>query len=671
MLIRFLRRNSLLIAFSGLCLLVVGLALLELDKQHYQDAKSALIRNNIYYYVTQEAGTSLDEIWELALLHLRKPEIDRARSHDELAAAIDKVLAGDNFVYRIAVREQENGAPPDAAPADAPPDADPGITVIDRSADKFARQNRFSNALFLDGFSGLIDKPIEDGGRMYGRLVVNYTTPLGYQAIEELTRRYRWYAIFLTALLALLAWAIAHSLLIPLRNVSGALESSSPDHTPFIPRPRARLETFYNRMALDAVVARLQGQLRDQIARNPQATGWEIVRFAATAFADQTGLPLVACAEFAAEGPGRLRPTGATVCAGIGADLAQGESWTALLESALPADGRDETPFAWLDRSPPLVCSARLLTDPQRAGVRYLFLLAAAPDSPAFPPDVLHPMAARLAALAEGALQTLGLRNRLLVQERGRASISLSRNLGHDLTNIIATSKLELLTLERILRNGEAPPDDRRRAILIDSLGGLLRSVRFMQETVNLYRAYAYLQQPVLETTDGNALVRETLELFEVSTSNRVALHADLAGDAPRCAIDPRLVKLALFNLFTNALEAIRRQAEDAEGWIRVATRRAADGGLEIVVEDSGVGIRTPAGERASPHEIEKIFELGYTTGHGADSSGEGLGLNWVRQIVEELHGGGIRAENTPAAGARFIIHFPPLKAGPAAAQSR
>ena len=49
---------------------------------------------------------------------------------------------------------------------------------------------------------------------------------------------------------------------------------------------------------------------------------------------------------------------------------------------------------------------------------------------------------------------------------------------------------------------------------------------------------------------------------------------------------------------------------------------------------------------------------------HWSDrNAGEGLGLNWVRTIVEHLHQGRIRAENLDRAGARIILEFPPVTA--------
>lgn len=665
MLFRVLKRNSILLIFLLLYLVVVALALIELDRQYYQNDKSGLIIERHTFYLTREVGQqNVDELYRLAFNYLQNPT---PKAQQALVKHIDTILDGRNFVYRIALRTDASSSADSAAN-----DKNPPQFTIDLSRNKFKTQNNWANSLFLGNFTGMSEKPImaADNINALGRLRINYTSPIGYPDIEELTSRYRWYSAFLVALLSVLAWAIAATLLLPMRSVMNALEASSAEHTTFIARPGRRLETFYNRMALDAVIARLQGLLRDQIALHPELTGWEIVRLVCTAFHDEVAMPLVAALEMVSEGPGSMRPTGQRVIAGRADVTAAPARIAGLIGAALPRDGRAQAPFDWsgpAEPAPavPLVGMVRVQPDPERGGIRYMIALGVDPAADDLPGGSIERMLDRLGALVDGALQTLGIRNRMLVQERGRASISLSRNLGHDLTNIIATSKLELMALERLLRSGQAPTDEARREILVGALQGLLRSVRFMQETVNLYRAYAYLQHPVLETQDGNALVRETLELFEASISGRIELRADLAEDAPRCFVDPRLMKLALFNLFTNALDATRRlspvSSGEQEAWIHVRTRCAGDGGLEIVVEDSGTGILNAAGQRAQPHEIEKIFELGYSNRRSSDSHGEGLGLNWVRTIVQDLHNGTITAENSEAAGARFILKFQPL----------
>ena len=113
-----------------------------------------------------------------------------------------------------------------------------------------------------------------------------------------------------------------------------------------------------------------------------------------------------------------------------------------------------------------------------------------------------------------------------------------------------------------------------------------------------------------------------------------------------------------MFNLFANSVEAIRQSGGgEKDGVIAIATSRSEHGELTIEVQDNGTGILNEKGEPAGVDEIDRIFALGYSSGDSEE--GEGLGLSWVRTIVQEVHGGSIRVENAPGAGARFILTFP------------
>ncbi len=665
MLITFFKRNSILLVYSGVFILLVALVLFELDKGYYQPAKKTIITDNSYRFLTKETRDARVEIIKSAETWFN----DRSEaSRQELERKIDELLNQGNILFRIAAQPKIQD-PGQETPRSGRKRGDESYLVDRRDPEKVREHNRFSNSLFLRDFKVKSAIPIErlSDGLVQGLVYVFFTTPLGDPEIEELTRKYRWYAAFIVLVMTLLAVALARSLLLPLRNVMNSIEESTPAQTKFIHNARSRLAVLYNRMALDAVIARLQGQLREEIARRPQMTGWEVVQFICEAFRVQINAALVACLEMVAEGPGRLRPTGQRVLAGRPDWTGKAEDLAGLIDQSMPRDGRVEVTLPLEEVGLLGEALARLLVDPERTGIRYLFTLADDSKMNVQSFTSLQTMMARLTELVEAGLQTLTLRNRLLVQERGRASISLSRNLGHDLTNIIATSKLELMALDRLMGSGDLPEEGPKREMLLESLQGMLRSVTFMQETVNLYRAYAFLQHPVLETHDGNQLISDTLDLFGLSISAKIRLLRELDPKAPRCVVDPRLIKLALFNQFQNALEAIRKKdpEQTAGGWIKVITTASREGGLRMAIEDSGTGILNSAGQPAEPHEIEKIFELGYTSYRASGSRGEGLGLNWVRTIIQDLHGGSIFAENADGGGARLVMIFPPIDQAP------
>ena len=104
--------------------------------------------------------------------------------------------------------------------------------------------------------------------------------------------------------------------------------------------------------------------------------------------------------------------------------------------------------------------------------------------------------------------------------------------------------------------------------------------------------------------------------------------------------------------------------ARSAARTARSASAQAAEGGgVEVIVEDDGPGIRAD--------QFERIFERFYTDRPDQEAFGQnsGLGLSISKQIVE-AHRGTILAENRTRAepkpgeppevlGARFIVRLP------------
>ncbi|NPB09093.1 MAG: response regulator [Thermodesulfobacteria bacterium] len=133
-----------------------------------------------------------------------------------------------------------------------------------------------------------------------------------------------------------------------------------------------------------------------------------------------------------------------------------------------------------------------------------------------------------------------------------------------------------------------------------------------------------------------------------------VPLHIDfqleIKGDHLWVRLHPGKIHRLLFNLLTNAIEALGEQ----RGHIKVEVfRRASEEGewVFLVVEDDGPGLEE--GER------ERIFDLFYSS-----TEGVGIGLNIVKSIVEEA-GGEIEVESAPGKGARFEVRLPLADAVP------
>jgi len=97
--------------------------------------------------------------------------------------------------------------------------------------------------------------------------------------------------------------------------------------------------------------------------------------------------------------------------------------------------------------------------------------------------------------------------------------------------------------------------------------------------------------------------------------------------------------------LIRNLLENARAHAGGASE-VRVSH---AGEYAQLVVEDTGPGV--------PPEDREKIFEPFYRR-EGAASTGVGLGLSIVRQIVR-MHGGDVSHVLRDGGGSRFVVNLP------------
>ncbi|HSL24342.1 MAG TPA: ATP-binding protein [Vicinamibacterales bacterium] len=120
-----------------------------------------------------------------------------------------------------------------------------------------------------------------------------------------------------------------------------------------------------------------------------------------------------------------------------------------------------------------------------------------------------------------------------------------------------------------------------------------------------------------------------------------VTVRLDCAPHTPDINGDAGMLRQALMNLALNACQAM-----PTGGTLRLACRPLSSGRVEVVIEDTGQGIK--------PEHLDRIFDLYFTT----KEKGSGIGLSMVYRIVQ-LHNGEIEVQSTPGAGTRFRILLP------------
>ncbi|MEM7411870.1 MAG: ATP-binding protein [Myxococcota bacterium] len=150
---------------------------------------------------------------------------------------------------------------------------------------------------------------------------------------------------------------------------------------------------------------------------------------------------------------------------------------------------------------------------------------------------------------------------------------------------------------------------------------------------------------------DLNACLEATANIVWPMMKHLVVLEREY-GELPPVPCYPMQLKQVFMNLLVNAYQAIEDVVGDSGELGSVVLRtRAHDGGVEVSVRDSGVGI--------AAENLDRIFDPFFTT--KKVGAGTGLGLSTSFSIVRR-HGGTLGVESTPGEGTTFRLRLPLLR---------
>lgn len=247
----------------------------------------------------------------------------------------------------------------------------------------------------------------------------------------------------------------------------------------------------------------------------------------------------------------------------------------------------------------------------------------------------------------EEATRDLSLRNVQLAASQGelfalRESLGRAERvaaLGQVAANVVhqAGTPLNLVSGYIQMLRDDPRTDDRTRS--------KLRTVdeQIQQVTRVLRTMLDHARQPSeVKVVNFADVIKRLREVAQPRLArHNIRLEASVAEGLPPVTADATQLEMALFNLVTNALDAM-----PGGGTLSVAATARPDG-IRVEVGDTGSGI--PA------QVIDRLFDPWVTTkpvGYGS-----GLGLAIVRDVVR-AHGGSISASNR-AVGALFVIDLP------------
>ena len=145
-------------------------------------------------------------------------------------------------------------------------------------------------------------------------------------------------------------------------------------------------------------------------------------------------------------------------------------------------------------------------------------------------------------------------------------------------------------------------------------------------------------------------VVRETIaSLQPIAKKKRIRLLEQPAHRIPPVAADKSLITQAVKNLVNNA---IRYSPERTT--VTVSTALEAEA-VRVCVEDRGYGIPAEAKERV----WDKFYRV-VREGQEKDEESTGLGLSFVREVVEQ-HGGRVELDSEEGRGSKFSFTLPRL----------
>ncbi|MEW4567045.1 PAS domain S-box protein [Tautonia sp. JC769] len=229
------------------------------------------------------------------------------------------------------------------------------------------------------------------------------------------------------------------------------------------------------------------------------------------------------------------------------------------------------------------------------------------------------------------------------LQDADRRKDEFLATLAHELRNPLAPIRHAVALLRR-----QGPPDpelmahrdviDRQIANMARLLDDLLDVSRITRNKLELRR----------ERIDLQAIVRMAVEtsrpLIEVGGH---ALVVDVPPGPIMLDADPTRLSQVIANLLNNAAKY-----SDSSGTITLSAREG-DGGVEVSVRDTGIGI--------DEEHLGRIFEIFSQVEPALHRSqgGLGIGLALVKGLVH-LHGGSVEARSDGVGtGSEFLIHLP------------
>lgn len=236
-----------------------------------------------------------------------------------------------------------------------------------------------------------------------------------------------------------------------------------------------------------------------------------------------------------------------------------------------------------------------------------------------------------------GIVAVLDDLTQMMRAQRMAAWREVARRIAHEIKNPLTPIQLSAQRLRK--RYLSRFSDDEK--VFDECTEMIIKSVDDLKNLVNEFSNFARMPAIQPEPNDINALIRETLTLYQ--QAHRGVVFSFVQDEImPLLTIDRDQIKRVIINVLENAVAAM-----EEKGSIQLTT--FYDVVLKMAVltfADDGPGI--------PPEDKPRLFEPYFST----KKSGTGLGLAIVSSIITD-HGGFVRVRDNKPRGAVFVIELP------------